>query len=174
MTALSRNPSSTNFLTSQNFKFQLLRAPNVDFFIQKASVPAFGITPTAMPTPFVEVPFSGEHINFETLDIVFVVDEKMANYLELYTWLMGLGFPDNFEQYADLIKNPEWTSLATKSEIVLSILDNSKNPAFHVNYHDCFPIGLSAMDFDSRPTTIEPINVSCSFKYSKYEIVRAS
>jgi hypothetical protein len=174
MTALDRNPKSLNFLNPINFKFKLLRAPNIDFYVQKANIPGFNLPPTKVSNPFIDVPFPGDHIDFDTLDIIFSVDEKMANYLELYTWLMGLGYPDDFEQYADLIKNPEWTSLATKSEIILGILDNSFNPIFHVNYHDCFPIGLSGVDFDARLSEPEPINVACSFAYRKFDIEVAS
>lgn len=172
MTALDRNPSTTNFLSPINFKFQLKRAPNCEFFIQKANIPAFSIKSTKYPTPFVDIPVSGDHIDFDTLDILFAVNEDMSNYLELYSWLMSLGFPDDFQQYADLLQNPEWTSLATKSEIILSVLDNAKNPAFHINYHDCFPIGLSDLEFDSRIKTPEPIVVSCSFLYRKFDIER--
>jgi hypothetical protein len=172
MTALSHNPSTTNILSPINFSFMLKRAPNVDFYVQKANIPAFSIQSIDTPNPFVNVPYSGDHIDFETLDIVFNVDENMSNYLELFTWLMGLGFPDDYAQFAALLKNPEWTSLATKSEIVLTVLDNSRNPAFHVNYHDAFPIGLSGLDFDSRLPAPEPISVGCSFKYSRFEIER--
>jgi hypothetical protein len=174
VTVLDRNPSTTNFLSPINFQFQLRRAPNCEFYIQKANIPGFSIKSTAYPTPFVNIPFSGDHVDFETLDIVFSVDENMSNYLELYTWLMSLGFPNDFQQYADLLKNPEWTSLATKSEIVLTVMDNAKNPAFHVNYHGCFPIGLSGLDFDTRIKSPEPITVACSFMYSRFEIERVN
>lgn len=172
MTALDKNPTATSFLSPINFGFLIRRAPNCNFWVQKANIPGFSIPNTKQATPFVEVPFSGDHLEFETLDIVFSVDEEMSNYLELYSWLMSLGFPDDFEQFAALLRNPEWTSLATKSEITLIIMNNARNPQFHITFHDAFPIGMSGLDFDSRLKGPDPVLCSTSFKYSRFEIER--
>lgn len=145
----------------------------MNFWVQKANIPGFSLPATKVATPFVDLPFPGDHIDFDTLDVLFSVDENMSNYLELYAWVKSLGYPEKYEQYAELLQNPEWTSLATKSEIVLTIMSNGKNPAFHVVFHDAFPIGLSSLDFDSRLSgTVPPVPCAVSFMYSDFDIER--
>jgi hypothetical protein len=40
MTAIDDNPANRNFLSPINFKFRIKKAPNLNFFVQKISVPA--------------------------------------------------------------------------------------------------------------------------------------
>ena len=40
MAALDKTPANKNFLNPLNFKFQIQRAPNVNFFIQKINIPS--------------------------------------------------------------------------------------------------------------------------------------
>ena len=35
----------------------------------------------------------GDDLTFDNLEITFLVDEKLANYIELHNWLVGIGFP---------------------------------------------------------------------------------
>ena len=35
----------------------------------------------------------GDDLTFETLEIGFLVDAKLENYIELHNWLLGIGFP---------------------------------------------------------------------------------
>ena len=54
----------------------------------------------------IEVP--GDKLQYGDLVIQFLVDEDMKNYLEIYKWLMALGYPDTvnqtFDKYNELME----------------------------------------------------------------------
>ena len=43
----------------------------------------------------------GDELTYENLEITFLVDEKLENYIELHNWLVGIGFPDNRNQFTN-------------------------------------------------------------------------
>ena len=100
MTAIDNTPSNKNFLSPLNFKFQIKKAPHVNFFIQKVNIPSISIETNPSPNnPFVKTPIPGEHISYSDLSISFKVDEDLTNYMELHNWIKALGKPQNFEQF---------------------------------------------------------------------------
>ena len=66
-------------------------------------------------------------MDFDTLRVQFLVDEKMDNYKAIHNWIVGLGFPENYKQYSDVIGNafiPEVSEVAkASSDATLVILD---------------------------------------------------
>ena len=54
------------------------------------------------PTPFKQIPVMGDDLTFENLEIGFLVDAKLENYIELHNWLLGIGFPKSRTQFSDL------------------------------------------------------------------------
>lgn len=173
MSALDKVPSNRNFLDITKFRFGIKRAPNIEFFIQSMTLPGISITSVPEGTPFVKIPFSGDHIDYEPLQITFRVDEDLKNYMEIYNWLLGLGFPDNFDQYKALQDQPKYTGTGIKSEISLLIMTSSNNPNFNVVFSDAFPTSLSRIQFTSMETDIKYVTCSAMFSYSKFEILPA-
>ena len=39
---------------------------------------------------------------YENLEITFLVDEKLTNYIEVHNWMVGIGFPQSRTQYGNL------------------------------------------------------------------------
>lgn len=173
MSALDKNASTQNFLSPINFTVHVKRAKNANYFCQKANIPAISLPDVGQANPFVDIPQAGDHLIFETFDMEFAVDEDFSNYLEIWCWKMSLGFPERTEQYGELLRNPEWTSLGTKSEIILTVLNNSKNPNLNVTYHGCVPVGLSGLQFDTGVEGKVPVvTCSASFRYDTVSIER--
>ena len=171
MTALSHNPSTTNFLAPNRFKLMLKRAPNIEFFAQKVNIPGMAIPTTTSPNPMIQQFLPGDHIEYETFDMTFIVDEKLANYFELYNWLKGIGFPDDFEQYAALSSNPEWTGIGVKSTLVLTILNSAQNAIFEVTLTDAYPTSLSDLQFDTTQPDVNYVQCAASFRFTSLDIV---
>jgi hypothetical protein len=74
MTAIDNTPANRNFLSPLNFKFQIKKAPHVNFFIQKVNIPSVAIPSPQPNNPFVKTPIPGEHVNFGDLTITFKVE----------------------------------------------------------------------------------------------------
>ena len=107
MTAIDNTPNNRNFMSPLNFKFQIKKTPNVNFFIQKVNVPEITLPDATSSTPLVNVPYPGDHLIYGTLNITFKVDEDFQNYMEIHNWMKALGKPKEYEQYAAIEKLPQ-------------------------------------------------------------------
>jgi len=170
MTAIDNTPINHNFLSPLNFKFSIKKAPHVNFFIQKVNIPGISITNLITPTPFVRVPYAGEHITYEDLSISFKVDEDLKNYLEIHNWMKSIGKPDDYEQYAEIASKAVYTGDGVYSDISVMVLASTKNPNYEIEYRDAFPIALSALTFNSTDSDVSYIEASATFKYTSYNI----
>ena len=52
MSAINNTPENKNFLSPLNFRFQIKKAPNVNFFIQKVNIPQIELPQVDTPNPF--------------------------------------------------------------------------------------------------------------------------
>lgn len=170
MSAIDNTPENKNFLSPLNFKFQIKKAPHINFFIQKVNIPSIRIPEVIAPNPFVRIPFSGEHITYQDLEITFKVDEDLQNYLEIHNWLKSLGKPQNFDQYAEIESKPIYTGEGIVSDISISILSSTKLANYEVVYIDAFPTTLSGVTFNTVDTDVNYLEASASFKYTYYDI----
>ena len=68
-----------------------------------------------VPTPLKSIEIAGDEVNFEELTIKFIVDENMKNWLSIYDWIVGLGFPtpEGQDKYKKLSEDSELTTDAT-------------------------------------------------------------
>jgi hypothetical protein len=91
-----------NFLLHDKFNFQIARLPSVNFFVQDVVLPGVSIPDADTPSPLTKINNAGDHLIFEPLIVQFKIDEDMRNWYEIFNWMQGIGFPENFNQYADL------------------------------------------------------------------------
>lgn len=166
-------PANMNFLSPFNFKFQLQRAPTVNFFIQKVNLPGFYLPPIDANNPLLRIPFEGDHLMYEELDITFKVDEDLQNYLEIHNWLRGLGKP-TFQEYADLVNQPVYLGKSLRSDITLEILSSAKRPNYRVVFKDAFPISLGNMVFNTTDEDVDYLEVEAKFRYIIYDIEKTT
>lgn len=172
MSVFDQQPTTPNYLSPLNFKFFIRKCPNLDFFAQKVTIPAFNLPPSLETDPFTGIPFAGDHIDFEPLSVIFKVDEAMANYMEIFTWMTQEGFDQDYTQYAALTANDKQNpaaALGTKSDISIFILDSQKNPLTECVVHDAFPISLSQLLFDSTQDDVRFITAEAKFRYTFFD-----
>lgn len=177
MNTFLRQPANLNYLSPLGFKFFINKTPNVDWMVQAVNIPSIGIGVANQPNPFVNIPRPGDHLQFGPMSIVFKVDEQMINYLELYNWFIGMGFPDNFEQaksiYGSNVREQIIKDMSGKgavSDATLTVLNSSMNSVAVVTFYDMFPTGISELTFDSRNVTVNYLESTCTFAYRKFKI----
>ena len=150
MASLVNQPKNMNPLADVQFKFVIGALPNVTFFVQSTALPGITLAPLDIGLPQ-RTGFARNTgvIEYEELNVAFLVDEYLKNWLEVYNWILGA---------------PSYTSG------VLTILSSSMNPTIEAHFKELFPTSLSALDFDS--TTADPAyqQASVSFKYTSYTI----
>lgn len=174
MSALNSVPATLNFLSPLSFKFMIYRAPTVNYFLTKVNIPGISISNAIQNTPFVNIPQPGLKGEYNDLDITFKIDEDLNNYFELHLWMLQLGDVKAFNGYQQLEQFPEYTGLGLKSEILLSILDHSKNPVYDIIFHDAFPIELNDIEFRADVSDIDFVSSSARFKYTTYSFIKTN
>tara|TARA_B100000780_G_C21123425_1_gene455296 strand:- start:4103 stop:4618 length:516 start_codon:yes stop_codon:yes gene_type:complete len=164
--------------------------PKVQFFTTAANIPGLSLSSLEMQTPYKEIPIVGDRLTYESLTVSFIVDEYLENYTELHNWLVGIGFPENRQQFTDFRSNKSNTSVAGAggnndigvvgkttadksmySDATLTILSNKNNPLLEVRFSDMFPVSLSGLDYNQNVTDVEYLTASIEFRYKIYEIV---
>lgn len=166
-------PSNINPLTSNGFMFSINKYPDISFFCQEANIPDLTLPSADADNPFVVVPIPGEKLSFGDLQIQFLIDENMANYLALHNWMIGLGFPKSRTQYANFINshtdvmntNP---NTAAYSNATLQVLTNSNNSSQIITFVDLFPVSLASVQLQSNQSDVIYIAGSATFKYTYY------
>lgn len=173
MSVLDRRPTSLNFLSPLGFKFQISRSPDINYFVQSVTTPSMTISESNIPTPFVKLPMPGDHIDFGQFTIDFKVDEQMVNYMDIYNWMMAIGFPDNFDQYKTLAYNKPETGTGLVSDATLIVMTSSMNPLKQVIFRNIWPVSLSPIHFDSRSSDITYVEATATFACQKFDIIPA-
>ena len=168
-------PTTVNFLRPNAFLFSVKDLPNTSFTCQSANLPSLDLGFAVQSTPFTDLPTIGDKLNFGEFTIRFIVDEYMSNYLELYRWIVALGFPGNYKQYGNFIQTrtdrfPFTTDAGAYSDGTLTILNSSNLPQQRIIFSDIFPISLEALDFDVTGATLEYFTAIASFKYKFFDV----
>ena len=158
--AIRNQPINLNQLNVVSFETNFLRMPNINYFCQRVKIPGISLANTIQSTPFANIPVEGDVLEFEDLNITFIVDEDLKNYLELYNWLIALGFPERYAQYDNE------AGKAIKSDCNIIIHTNKSNPNYSIVFKDVFPVSLGVVNFDTNNTDLEPVVVDATFKYT--------
>ena len=184
MTSSTRKPpaerpgtpiSNRNFLSPTGFKFGLKRSPGVAFFCNQANIPSLDLGIAVQPSYLKDIDRPGDKITFGDLNLRFLVDEDLVNYMEIQNWIRGLGFPESLDQFQELkdenILGPMGKSNDDiYSDGTLQILSSNLIPKFQVIFRDLFPSNLSTVTFDATDTDIDYFTADVSFKYTLYTL----
>ena len=169
-----------NFLSPTGFKFTLTRTPKVSFFCNQANIPdlILGIAKQSSYLKDIDIP--GDKIVFGDLNLRFLVDENLENYMEIQNWIRGLGYPEEVKQFRDLSNEGlvQGRYMNDRQNIysdgTLQVLTSSQLPNFQVSFKELFPYSLSTVSFDATSTDIQYFTADVSFKYTIYDIVDLS
>ena len=171
--------SNRNFLSPTGFKFGLKRSPGVAFFCNQANIPSLDLGVAEQPSYLKDIPVPGDKMQFGDLNLRFLVDEDLVNFMEIQNWMRGLGFPESLAEFNDLKNEAILGPMGKSTEDVysdgtLQILSSNLIPKFQVVFSDLFPYSLSTVTFDATDTDIEYFTADVSFKYTLYQITDLS
>jgi hypothetical protein len=165
---INNSACPANFLTGIGFQFQLVKYPKVSFFCQSANIPGIDLAVAKQSTRWNAVPHPGDEIYFQDLNLEFIVDENMTNYITMHNWIRKLGHPYSSRDISEL--PGEDLEDKTYSEGILFILDSNFNKKFKIVFEDMFPTGIGPLNFQSNTQEVQYFTVSTSFKYTIYNI----
>lgn len=156
----------TNYLSTGGFDIKVSRLPNVEFFSQKLLLPGVTANPVETQTPlraFYNVP---DHLRFADFDLSFIIDENMLNYREIFSWLEGIGTPDNLNQYKRLEASDE----GLVSDVTVILLNSHKNPNIKITFQNAFPIGLTPVSLDMSQQDVQYAEATVTMRYDVFTI----
>lgn len=172
MTVLTRNPKNQNKLAPNKFTFAFSRIPNVQFFVQTATVPGISLSEVPTTNPFVDIYSPGEKAIYDLLTVTFVVDEDIEAWKEVHDWIRAMTFPKEFAEYRELPRLSKQSNKAFPqfSDATLTLLTSSNQPNYRFKFYDCFPTSLSTfvMNTQDGPDTV--ITADATFRYNYYDI----
>ena len=192
----NRQPTKLDYASPTQFKFSVIKLPKVEYFCTAANIPGITLGTSNLATPFKDVPMPGDKLDYDTLNISFLVDENLENYREIHGWMTGLGFPKDYSQYRNLQsassdRYPTTTNENYSSEIgvtskntpddgglysdaTLFVLTSKNNSNIEIRFRDIYPISLSGLDYNQQATDVDYLTASVTFQYKIYEFANVS
>ena len=172
--------ANRNYMSPLGFKLILTKTPKVDFLCQSANIPQISMGTAVQPTYLKDIAVPGDKVLYDDLNVRFLVDEKMENYLAIHKWITGLGYSENAGQFRQLKKDDLRTDASVSddadpryfefSDATLQILSSNYKPSVLVNFKDAFPTTLSTLDFDVSTRDYAYFTAEVSFKYTIFTI----
>ena len=188
--SLTRQPTSLDYASPTQFKFQIQKLPKVEYFCTSVNLPAVSISEVKQPTPFVDVPLPGTTLSYETLNMTFLVDENLENLQEIHGWIRGLGFPESYTEYAGGLNAgadrapSSQGSVSTEpgkvrfgapsqqayfSDATLIVLTSKNNPIKEIRFRDVYPINIGELQYDQQATDVQYLMATVTFRYRGYD-----
>ncbi len=163
---MALNPDEINQLNVVSFQTNFTRLPNVNFFCQRVNIPAVNLGLYLQPTPLSDAPTEGDKLTFEQFTMNFIVNEDLSNYLEIYNWMIAIGFPDDHNQFTlDYDISNGRANNTIRSDMNIVINTNKSNPNYSITFRDAFPVSLGSIELDVAATSLEPIIVDVTFEF---------
>ena len=165
-----------NFLSPIGFKFTLSKTPKVTFFSNSSRIPEISLGTALQPSYLKDIDVPGDKLQYGEFSLRFLVDENMENYISVYNWLKGLGFPESTQQFADLNKDKDGLRDPKQAfcDGTLSILNSNYREVAKVKFNDLFPTSLTSLDFDATNTDVQYFTAEATFKYTIYNLTASN
>ena len=194
--SFTRQPTKLDYAEPTKFKFSIIKLPKVEYFCTAANVPSVTLGQASQPTPLKDVPIPGDKLDYDNLNITFLVDENLENYREIHGWMYGIGFPKARTQFAALVDANKdrfpttgRDSLATDpgkvkygakplgpifSDATLNVLTSKNNANIEVRFSDVFPISLSGLAYNQQATDTDYLTATVTFNYKLYDFASSN
>jgi hypothetical protein len=163
---------NTNFLSVNNFSFNVLSLPNVTFFVQKLILPGVSANATLQKNPFSDIKLGGDKGDYDTLDVTFILDAEMNSYIELFKWWKGVVSPVNFTDYANMATDTKQHSANSfYRDLTVGILNSSGKAVKQITYYKAFPLSLSTIELAYDLKTVNYPTITAKFAYTNFDFI---
>lgn len=155
-------PDEFNTARPNNYKLTFQKLPNTMFHLQNVTLPTVTMQEVDVSNPMLEWQLPDTHISYANLDVSFLIDESFSNWNEIHAWMMEIWNPESGGSTNDL------RNLHT--EATLHILSNNGNSIKEIEFHNIFPISLSAVEMTTQAEA-EPIICDVEFSYTHFNMI---
>lgn len=171
----TKTPPTISLLSPNGFLFGVQKYPELTYFLQEVQLPSIQMGESLQSTSLLDIKTPGDTLVFDDLQINFLVDERMDNYLAIQDWMFGLGFPIDHEQsirYFASARNAQSRTPAAKmvSDCFLTILSSDNLPTRKFSFIDAFPTALSGISMQSTGNDVPYVVATLTMAYSYFTV----
>lgn len=150
--------SALNDLTPDKFLLRIDVLPNANFRVKSAPIPGISTTPPQIGTGRRQrFKPTGNNVEFSPLNINFVVDEDLDNWLEAFKWVETTTLADDL------------TEEGVMGNVSLVVLDSDFKEVLECQFQDCIPVALSDILLDVNDESTNII-ATITIDYSTYKL----
>jgi len=157
---MPNDPINRSELTSTSFQFSINDLDHLNYFAVAANLPGLVLGDITQFSPVGNINWSGDG-QFEELQVQFIVDEDLKNWMEIFTWIRSA---------TTLVNRNDYDIENLRKDGSLIIRTNTLSPNVHVSFKGLIPRSLSGIDFDSRSDASDIIVATVSFGYIYYDV----
>lgn len=172
------DPSIINPLTLYGFELNIVKIPNLTYFLHDVNIPSISLPNKTMETPFSMIPQHGDKLDFESLNVRFLIDEKLENYKSLYEWIMLCGFPNNYKEvnqwrtkwfdYRPELNDSEY---GLKSDATLSLRKDNGEVCAVFHFEDLVITSLGSVPLTSENSESVQLYCDASFSFRSFNLI---
>lgn len=150
-----------NVALGTSFLLEIPLFPELNYFVQNAELPS--ITMGGVDTPYKNHQgiLPSNRIDFDPLNLTFLVDEEYENWYSLVCW---------FER----IRTGRGAILDEMSDITLHLVNSNKNFNKEIIFRSAFPSFVGSLPLDSGSVDADPVICSATFRYQYFEMVKSA
>lgn len=169
-----------NGLLGNHFRFVLEALPDLTFFAQAVTVPAISSTHINRPTPFTSVREVGDHLNYDSFNVTYLIDGAFKTYASLYWWLKGYGFPHSYDEvkaFRELrakriaVPQPQVKDVEKTSAILHILQPDTEKIIAEIQFTDVFPTTLTELQFASTDADAPLLKATVTFECTVFDLV---
>lgn len=156
------------------------RVGNTIFYCTSVTIPGFTINETKQPTPVQDLWIPGNKVNYEPLQLTFLIDEEFNAWYDIYQWMTGLGSPNDSSQYKNLATDsvkqgyPTYGVRPPYSDGILNLYTAKNNIALQFKFQDCYPFALSGIQMAYEMSADVVLTATVNFRYTQYTFNKTS
>lgn len=157
----ARDIDTLNYISSTRAVLQITGIEGVTFTCTDYNLPGLELPAAIVNTPFTDMPYRGDKLQFNPLNISFIVSAKLENWRALYNWIVGLAAPTDPREFCN--KPQEF------AQGILHLYSAQNNKFAEVIFQDLIPVSLGDITFTSQQSQNDEIIVQATFNYMHYK-----
>jgi hypothetical protein len=174
--------NTQNGLYGNHFKFVIVPLPDLSFFAQVITLPSVMTSAVGRSTPFAKIKEVGDHLEYGTVTVNYLVDASFKVYTSLLWWLQGYGFPHSYEEVkafretrtARLVHPRPIVREIEKTNATLYLLEpDTEKIVVEFQFVDIFPIQLGEIEFSSMDNEPPQLRCTATFACTLFDVVPA-
>jgi len=155
-------PKAENYLYPTSFQLSIARIPNTVYNCQTANVPGVTVAEIARNNPAsgLTLKIPSQNLQFEDLQIKFLIDEQMLNWIEIYNWMQNLRVVADWGTVKPFLDQ--------LSDAALVLYSSANNPIKTLRFHNMFPKELSSIEMDATVDNPQAMSATVTFAFEYF------